>query len=265
MAQGVPAQEASRRAVRASLQVALEASFSRCGFVWIYSSFALIMGLLGLMAWSWIVYQDHYRDQCDQPLALMLKIFYFMVCIYALKKEILGCCLCYDPVRDPVEPCRVRLLMRLLYTGTLLWPVVALVMLSQIKTCSSELKTVVQVITGYYAVAALVVVALPACTISIMLCLIRRGYIREQRDSAPENFIEQLPIVEYEPSLFDDDSGCYATSCSICLDSFDAEQVISRTTCGEHGHAFHRTCLDGWLQFSRTCPLCRTDVTENSA
>jgi hypothetical protein len=81
------------------------------------------------------------------------------------------------------------------------------------------------------------------------------------RSSAPENFIDELPVVVYDPSYFDNSSSCYPSFCSICLEAFDAQQPISRTHCGAHGHPFHRKCLDGWLQKSRTCPLCRTDVT----
>lgn len=265
LAQGVPAREASRFAVRATLRTALEVTFSRCGYIWIYSACVLLFGLLGLVLWSWDVYQDHLSDHCDQPLSLMLRLFYCIICFYGLKKYIFLCCLGYDPERDPVEPVRIRVFTRLLYLATLVWPVVATVMLFNTKNCSADLKNVVETITAYYAVVAVVIIALPACTASVMLCLIRHGYIREHRDGAPENFIDELPTIEYEASQFNDEAGCYARLCPICLEDFDTARPIKRTLCTENGHVFHRQCLDGWLQFSCLCPLCRTDLTQNSA
>jgi len=262
---GVASPEASRQAVRDSLQVAMEASFSRCGHIWIYSSFALVLGLLGLISWGWFVYQNHSEDKCDEPLASMLRVFYIIICIYGLKKELMRCCCCFDPASTGgVEPPRVKIFMRCLILATLLWPVVATYMLSQSQDCSSYLKRIVVYITVYYVVVAVVVVALPAVTISVMLVLVRRGIIREPRSGAPENFIDTVPTIAYEPSLFNDDGGRHPLSCPICMEDFDAQTPISKTSCGENGHVFHRGCLDGWLQFSRTCPLCRTDLTEDA-
>eukprot|EP00971_Amphidinium_carterae_P054980 1083565-Amphidinium_carterae.1 len=34
---------------------------------------------------------------------------------------------------------------------------------------------------------------------------------------------------------------------------------------GARGHVFHYKCMDAWLSFARTCPLCRRDVVEASA
>lgn len=264
MAQGVPAREASRRAVRESLLIALEASFSRCSNLWIYSAFALVLGLLALMVWSWGVYQNHSSDYCDQPLALMLRLFYFIVCLYGLQKEILRCFLCYDPARNPIEPPRVKAFKYFVYIATVIWPLVATWMLSQTQICSSDLRNVVQTIVWYYTVTAFVVIVMPVCIISVMLCLVRRGLVRAPRNqqAAPEGFIDQLPVVQYEPSLFGDQLDSYASACPICLDSFDAEQTIVRTPCAGRGHVFHKQCLDNWLRCSRACPLCRTDLTD---
>lgn len=30
------------------------------------------------------------------------------------------------------------------------------------------------------------------------------------------------------------------------------------------GHVFHRTCIDDWLEHSRTCPNCRLPVPYNN-
>merc|ERR1719223_2583101 len=83
-------------------------------------------------------------------------------------------------------------------------------------------------------------------------------------NAAPEDLIEQLPKVTYDPSLFNDEGGpgCFPSQCPVCLETFDASRQISKTTCRPSGHAFHTDCLRGWLQCARTCPLCRTDLTD---
>jgi len=137
-------------------------------------------------------------------------------------------------------------------------------MLSKTQKCSSQLINAVWVITAYYAVVAVVAIIMPACLISVMLCLVRRGLIRapRSRHAAPEGLIDQLPKVQFVEELFDDSN--YPVACPICLDTFDAERPITRTLCTKtpSGHAFHTDCLQGWLRCARTCPLCRQDLTE---
>ena len=41
--------------------------------------------------------------------------------------------------------------------------------------------------------------------------------------------------------------------CPICFDPI-TDQNGTTTTCG---HRFHKTCLDGWLEAHKTCPMCR--------
>ena len=46
--------------------------------------------------------------------------------------------------------------------------------------------------------------------------------------------------------------------CLICLDEYDTEDDIRVMTCR---HAFHKSCVDKWLQTGRNnCPACRTPV-----
>lgn len=264
--QGMTPQEASRLAVRASLQTALEASFSHCGRVWLCSSCLLVFGMLCLVCWSESVYNNHYTEYCDQPLAGMLRTLYVIVVVVCLQSEIIRCCLCYNAERDgPYPPCRVRLFKRASLLGTLGWPCVAAYMLFNSKNCSADLRMAVRAITIYYLVIALVVVVLPIISVSLMLCLIRRGLIRAPRsmDAAPDEFVDELPLLRYEADRFDDGpEGVYSAACPICLDGFNERRPISCTPCGETGHAFHKNCLQGWLQCARTCPLCRTDIVQ---
>lgn len=49
--------------------------------------------------------------------------------------------------------------------------------------------------------------------------------------------------------------------CSICLDLFEASQMVTHLACG---HAFHSACIDHWLRHAqanrrRTCPMCKVN------
>ncbi|CAO1621698.1 unnamed protein product [Jaminaea pallidilutea] len=44
------------------------------------------------------------------------------------------------------------------------------------------------------------------------------------------------------------------TSCTICLEEYQARDRLTESWCG---HAFHEDCLKTWLGGARTCPLCR--------
>mmetsp|Transcript_106321 Transcript_106321/g.317761 ORF Transcript_106321/g.317761 Transcript_106321/m.317761 type:complete len:306 (-) Transcript_106321:128-1045(-) len=261
---GVPQREASRIAVRASLQQVMEASFDRClGQVWLCATLLILVGMFAVLLWSQAVYAAHSQDKCDQPLALMLRLIFVIAILQGLQRDIVRNCLCYDTARDgPIEPFRVRLFRRLSVFSAFVWPIVATVMLIRTKTCNSELVLATRVIIAYYCVLAFVLVIAPLFFITVMMCLVRRGLIRLPRSSAaaPENLIEQLPEVAYDPALFNDDGGTapYPSSCPVCLEAFSADRSIKRTSCS---HVFHTDCLGGWLQVARSCPLCRLDLT----
>lgn len=256
--------------VRESLQIALHASFIRCGRCWLLLILSVVLGAGCVVIWSENVYERHFHDQCDQPLASMLRLFYIIGLVNIFQRDIVRCFLCYNMSRDgPIEPGRVVLFRRLCRTATMLWPVVGTWMLTFSTSCNSELQDAVKAIIIYYVGAVGVILVLPAVFISIMLCLVRRGLVRAPvtGDAAPEGFIDELPIVTYDSSIFDDSvQGGYPSTCPICLDGFDGEQKITKTPCNVgRGHAFHTECLRGWLQCARTCPLCRVDLTDPSA
>merc|ERR1719468_649846 len=102
---------------------------------------------------------------------------------------------------------------------------------------------------------------MPAFFIGAMHFLIRRGLVRipRSRNAAPESTIENLPKVAFDQALFDDSGapGHFSTNCPICWEEFDASRQISMTPCQPSGHAFHTHCLSDWLEYARTCPLCR--------
>jgi len=131
--------------------------------------------------------------------------------------------------------------------------------------CSNDLKLAVQVIVIYYAAMVFVAIVAPGCAVVATFCLISHGFLPPLRsvNAAPDNLIDSLPLVEYDPHLFDDSGnrGTYPASCAICLDTFAESEGITRVPCGARSHhAFHTECLRGWLRFASTCPLCRKSL-----
>ena len=51
--------------------------------------------------------------------------------------------------------------------------------------------------------------------------------------------------------------------CSICFCTLQTEGCDNKKLCC--GHEYHTACINTWLEKSRTCPLCRCDVTELGA
>lgn len=43
-------------------------------------------------------------------------------------------------------------------------------------------------------------------------------------------------------------------TCSVCLSSFEEDELLRRLGCG---HAYHASCVDVWLRTNATCPRCR--------
>ena len=47
--------------------------------------------------------------------------------------------------------------------------------------------------------------------------------------------------------------------CAVCFDVADGQSVFRCLPCR---HRFHRDCIDPWLEKHKTCPVCKSDVTE---
>ncbi|KAM3225894.1 hypothetical protein ACQJBY_055101 [Aegilops geniculata] len=108
---------------------------------------------------------------------------------------------------------------------------------------------------------------------ALLLLLSLVGLCRSPRRSVddaplPEEVKERLPAVEF--SLLarpakqgchdgDDDVAAAAATCIVCLERLRAADEVRRL--GNCAHAFHRGCIDGWIDLGRTtCPLCRSHL-----
>ncbi|CAM9369231.1 unnamed protein product [Ectocarpus sp. 8 AP-2014] len=56
--------------------------------------------------------------------------------------------------------------------------------------------------------------------------------------------------------------GGSSVACPVCLEAFQAQDVVTLVTCG---HAFHWSCIERWLERSARCPCCRQDLNTLSA
>ncbi|PKU84021.1 E3 ubiquitin-protein ligase Os04g0590900 [Dendrobium catenatum] len=53
------------------------------------------------------------------------------------------------------------------------------------------------------------------------------------------------------------------TDCSVCLGEFTEEESLRLLP--KCSHAFHLQCIDTWLKSNSSCPLCRTNVLQESS
>lgn len=72
---------------------------------------------------------------------------------------------------------------------------------------------------------------------------------------APPGCVDRLRVV-----LLHEFPDSYQRECCICMMEYKDGEVIVATPCG---HVFHKRCCREWLQLSRTCPVCRTDLPES--
>jgi len=49
--------------------------------------------------------------------------------------------------------------------------------------------------------------------------------------------------------------------CVICFDDYEINKTARRLRCG---HVFHKNCIDEWFTRSSVCPLCKTDMNDDS-
>jgi hypothetical protein len=101
-------------------------------------------------------------------------------------------------------------------------------------------------------------ISMACCMLVVLHARLRSKRLAVQRRSAPAVLVGEIATVPYERGLFGEGGGArYHAECPICLEMFGPGGEIKVLRCG---HAFHKDCLEGWLQRSRTCALCREEV-----
>lgn len=255
----------SHDVVRTNLAQALNLGMSRRRRCWVFLLLSLIVIGIYLATWTENTFEQHAKDFSNTPLALMMRPLYIIALLNCFQSEIIGCFCTRDAdSHGSEEPTNIMAFKNLTRTVTVLWPVVGGMLLLHTNKVDANLVAAMRILLFYYVALFTVAVLLPAVSITLMVRLIRRGWVRfpQRPPVAPEKLLDQLQPVAYVPALFvDNKDGCYPAACAICLESFSSDRAIVRTNCSpSRGHAFHKDCLRGWLEVSGTCPLCRIDL-----
>lgn len=49
-------------------------------------------------------------------------------------------------------------------------------------------------------------------------------------------------------------------NCSICQENYKYNEKLCVNSCG---HEFHFNCLNKWIKYNLSCPLCRKEISTN--
>ncbi|XP_057425181.1 RING-H2 finger protein ATL70-like [Lotus japonicus] len=80
-------------------------------------------------------------------------------------------------------------------------------------------------------------------------------------DHNMDNSFESYPKLLYSEVEKKSDSSV-SSSCSICLGDYkEADTLRMLPDCG---HVYHLACVDPWLRFHSTCPICRKSSVQSS-
>ncbi|XP_007042592.2 PREDICTED: probable E3 ubiquitin-protein ligase RHY1A isoform X3 [Theobroma cacao] len=90
-----------------------------------------------------------------------------------------------------------------------------------------------------------------------------RFQLLEETNKKPPGLTQEaldgLPLEVFSSGEVDVDKKLSRDSrdCSICLESFGDDDVLTRLPCG---HRFHLACLDPWVRTCGDCPYCRRSI-----
>lgn len=99
------------------------------------------------------------------------------------------------------------------------------------------------------------------------------GSRRRADGPKPEEVKGRLPVVEYGELVAErllsspppvaspggEEEAAAPPTCIVCLENVEAGHEVRRL--GNCAHAFHRGCIDRWIDLGRAaCPLCRSDL-----
>jgi len=240
-----------------------------------------IFCILAPLAWlpfAFIIWAEHSREPCDQPLPTWLEsyLLYSLLMPY-FKAGILRLACGWQPEaeNDP-PPRRVRRFSHALDGLPVAWMVFARVLISRSHTCQHTCKTLYTFVDWFSAFMLVFTflrfVGGALCIIIFQLWFSGNGdlpdwmlSILQKQNAASPDTINKIETVAYDAGLFADPEDPQddrpAGECSICLQAYDGDLEIKRTECG---HLCHTACLEEWLRRARTCPTCRKDLEEVS-
>lgn len=118
------------------------------------------------------------------------------------------------------------------------------------KLSSQILVTLILILMLVFAVMA------PFCN-EIISCCVNKLF--PSRDGLDPAGIESFPVFLYSAFKGLKEQSTPALECAVCLSEFgDNETLRLLPKCN---HVFHPGCIDVWLAYHNTCPLCRANLT----
>ncbi|KAK9938118.1 hypothetical protein M0R45_014874 [Rubus argutus] len=99
-------------------------------------------------------------------------------------------------------------------------------------------------------------VMFPFCNEIISCCAYK---LFPRRDGLDPAVIESFPVFLYSAVKGLTEQSAPALECAVCLSEFgDSETLRLLPKCD---HVFHPGCIDVWLAYHNTCPVCRANLT----
>jgi hypothetical protein len=235
--------------------------------------------MLSLLIWMVVEYWKYREKDCDVPLHMWVNVVVLIVVFNSTvnrpspRGSFVVRCLCRwarDPENPEPTPFRVRVYNIGITVFIFLWNCTGLYWIARSgadpesprPACHEEAPGLVHAVKVYAAFHLAFTCFMYVNMVGlghVLRVAMRRGLLTTS-ERAPEGALER----NTEAVGPDDDIFKEVTQCSVCLEDFDlsgnkadGEQILKTKPCR---HVFHQQCLKGWLQVSRTCPLCRTDL-----
>ena len=120
----------------------------------------------------------------------------------------------------------------------------------------------------YLMIEGMILIAMVLCmtflivTVWILLCYLHRNRMAERQQQQERNtqisgLINQLDVLNLTGRRYSQNEIWW-----ICLENFgsDGSNMIQLPWAGQH--LFHKDCIVEWIQHNNTCPICKTEITE---
>jgi len=236
---------------------------------WLMSMMCLLCIILplslGFFIWlvlAWTTARQG-ETRCDSPLIEWTSVLYGVKMYYLFAHSCVIRLVCgYEPNQEPrpPPPRKVVIYNILLSFFDFAWSITGIFLAASSNDCGEKLPSLYKAVLAFACTSTFMILFILVNTIGIQAIaayMLRNGLLTGQQ-AAKSGTYEQQKVVQIGSAELGD-----VTQCAICLDDFDADpsKEIRQTNCSGK-HAFHATCLKGWLKVGRTCPLCRQDLTE---
>eukprot|EP00927_Polykrikos_kofoidii_P006435 TRINITY_DN12602_c0_g1_i1.p1 TRINITY_DN12602_c0_g1~~TRINITY_DN12602_c0_g1_i1.p1 ORF type:complete len:369 (+),score=58.46 TRINITY_DN12602_c0_g1_i1:277-1383(+) len=297
---GISASQADAVLVRLHTEEVLRANFRR----WICCFGCLVIlltvAMVGILLWMIVAYLRNRRNDCDVPIQAWAEIAGIVVVYNSTINRpspngsyvIRMCCRWRrDPHNPQPMPMRVRLYDACVMIFMFAWNCVGLHWVrasgkedSGVPSCTAEapeLLSAVKVYASFDLAFTVFMYINVAGFAHILRTAMLRGMLHTSNAAPKGALLKHTDLVKPGNPILQEQE-----KCPICLENFSGDadnaasignstptrlarqksdtkmEVVLLKSCS---HCFHKTCLQGWLNVNRVCPICRTDVCGDSS